>query len=55
MPLVWRELFTRASLGRSGASKQLAPLGWPHLGRIIFSKNIIRYFVALYSQEENFQ
>src|SRR5262245_52658853 len=40
MPLVWRELFTRASLGRSGASKQLAPQRWPHPGRIIFSKNI---------------
>src|SRR5262245_46401638 len=40
MPLVWRELFTRASLGRSGASKQLAPQRWPHPGRIIFSKTI---------------
>src|SRR5262245_16244555 len=38
MPLVWRELFTRASLDRSGASKQLAPQCWPHPGRIIFSK-----------------
>src|SRR5499426_4177938 len=40
MPLVWRELLTRASLGRSGASKQLAPQRWPHPGRIIFSKTI---------------
>src|SRR5262245_660119 len=40
MPLLWRELFTRASLGRSGASKQLAPQRWPHPGRIIFSKTI---------------
>jgi hypothetical protein len=33
-------LFTRASIGRSGASKQLAPQRWPHPGRIIFSKTI---------------
>src|SRR5215510_6324371 len=40
MPLVWRELFTRAAVGRSGASKQLAPQRLPHPGRIIFSKTI---------------
>src|SRR5262245_43145725 len=40
MPLGRRELFTRASLGRSCASKQLAPQRWPHPWRIIFSKTI---------------
>src|SRR5262245_45613717 len=40
MPLVWGELFTRASRGRRGASKQLAPQRWPQPGRIIFSKTI---------------
>src|SRR5215813_15584932 len=40
MPLVWRELFTRAASAEGGASKQLAPQRWPHPGRIIFSKTI---------------
>jgi len=40
MPLVWRELFTRASLGRSGASKQLAPQRWRSLRAFASSREM---------------
>jgi len=38
MRLLWRELFTRAVLGRSRASKQLAPQRYRRLGALFFQR-----------------